>query len=273
MIGAKVIADSISSEGHRLTTMEIILPRCILPELLTHRAFSRNVASNRAIPTRKLIEQVRENPFVPIFGRNQPGMQNSEEPLSLPQKRELAEWWSAEAFNACDLAERLSAVGVHKQQINRLLEPFSYTTALVSATDWGNFLKQRMHPSAEPHMQVVASCVDGTLVSSEPVERTFHAPYVRPCDPKLVSIARCARVSYLNHGGTVDVMKDLELVRKLAFADPPHLSPFEHVAVARPGQHANFTGWSQCRSTFERYPDEFRSLIDRVIADYESNSD
>ena len=42
------------------------MPRIILAEFNTHRLFSRNSASSRAIPFKKMVQSVLENPFIPI---------------------------------------------------------------------------------------------------------------------------------------------------------------------------------------------------------------
>jgi hypothetical protein len=79
MYDVKVLADSIyglsSGQTARITTMQVTFPRFILAEINTHRAFSRNSASSRAIPTEKIIEQVVTNPFIPeTFNRRVKGM-------------------------------------------------------------------------------------------------------------------------------------------------------------------------------------------------------
>ena len=64
-ISAKVVEDSISEAGKRITTLQLRMPKFILAEFNTHRVFSRSTASSRAIPTAKLIEMVRTNPLIP----------------------------------------------------------------------------------------------------------------------------------------------------------------------------------------------------------------
>ena len=80
MINAKIVADSMSPEGVRLTTLQLRYPRFILAEFNTHRVFSRNSSSSRAIPVKKMLEQVQTDPAMPVWwGKNQPGMQAREE--------------------------------------------------------------------------------------------------------------------------------------------------------------------------------------------------
>lgn len=278
-ISAKVIADSVSSEGSRLTTMELRFHRFILAELNTHRKFSRNSASSRAVPIQKQIEQVRTDPAIPIeFGTRQPGMQAGP-PLEDQELDDALEYWLESAENACIAATRLDNLGVHKQVVNRLLEPYLWHTAIVSSTEWDNFFSQRLSPLAQPEFGELAQKMHEAITRSSPVERTYdmdnemdfwHLPYVSDEERAElgmkavhVSTARCARVSYLTHDGNVNVAKDLELYDKLTTANPPHYSPMEH--PARPLYHSdvtstitfdewsetNFDGWMQWRQVQE----------------------
>lgn len=262
-IYAKVIADSINSMGDRLTTLECRFHRFILPEVNTHRAFSRNSASSRAIPSKKLIEQVRTNPACPLeFGRNQPGMQATD--VLNPSESGTANLrWTKMANAAADNAEALYEMGIHKQVVNRILEPYMWHTAIISSTTagWLNFLDQRDSPLAQPEIRELALCIKFALCNSAPVlllEGEWHLPYLTDEEVELygdapggrkISVARCARVSYLTHDGKRDLGKDLDLYEKLVNADPPHWSPLEHVATPtddyRP--QGNFNGWEQLR--------------------------
>lgn len=260
---AKVVLDSISPNGDRLTTMEVKLHRFVLAELNTHRAFSRNSASSRAIPIKKQIERVMDDPAMPIeWGSNRPGMQAGE-----PFSGEFAEiarrMWIQAREDAVFHAEQLEAFGLHKQLVNRLLEPFMWHTVIISSTEWGNFWRQRcthLSPLAQPEMRAAADAMFLAYMSSLP-ERLewgeWHMPYLsdqeRWCwSPDIlqrVSAARCARVSYLTHDGKRDMNEDLALYEKLISATPRHASPLEHVATpAHEGSIPNnFTGWAQLR--------------------------
>lgn len=74
----RVVADSAYMHNgvlYRLTTMVVKLPRIVLAELNTHRVFSRNSASSRAIPTRKQLRALVRAAFVPSsFGTAVGGM-------------------------------------------------------------------------------------------------------------------------------------------------------------------------------------------------------
>ena len=258
---ARVVADSISPEGDRLTTMEVTFHRFVLAEFNTHRAFSRNSASSRAIPAKKMLAKVSEFPAIPLsWPEEQSGMQGGEELTG--DVRELVEldWLEAHAV-ACEMAEKLIKRNLHKSVVNRLLEPFMWQTVIVSSTDYENFFGQRCSSLAQPEIRAVAELMQEAYKSSTPVDLNygeFHTPYVDksefPYDEIdlsiAVSVARCARVSYLTHDGTKSLSADLALYARLITADPPHWSPTEHVATPLVFGHekvGNFTGWMQWR--------------------------
>ena len=213
---AKVLADSRSPTGYRLTTLEATFPRFVLAEFNTHRVFSRNSASSRAIPIAKQLRRVLEDPYVPIeFGSNQPGMQAG--PALAGGKRDAAEreWLSArdDAVRRVlglvtdpgvvaadeDLLQVLQRVedlireraqpaewlNVHKQVANRLLEPFMWHTVIVTATEWQNFWNLRCHPDAQPEIRRLAEEMHAAVEASDPAELDldeWHLPLVRPED-------------------------------------------------------------------------------------------
>lgn len=257
MITAKIIADSIAN-GIRLTTMELKFHRFILPEFNTHRQFSRNASSSRAIPVEKMLEQVQEAPAMPIhWGHNQPGMQAREE----TNARVVMDWdyyndceyigtreeaWIEASKNAVAKARAFNRAGYHKQIVNRLLEPFQYIKVIVTATEWDNFFKLRLHEDAQPEMMVLAEHMQAAMDNSVPAalqHGEWHLPYIGdlaygddewyPFTTEQAikcSVARCARVSYLNHDNSnPSIEKDIDLYNKLLEAG--HMSPFEHQAT------------------------------------------
>jgi hypothetical protein len=254
----RVDADSISPTGIRLTTMIVTFPRFILAEFNTHRVFSRNAASSRAIPTWKRIEAVKEHPFVPDPAANQPGMQAGR-PLDEGDIADFRRQWLLARVYALASAESMTKLNVHKQWANRLLEPFSWVTVIVSSTDWKNFFAQRCHPDAQPEFQKIACMMRDALEASTPRPVDFgawHVPMISDDDRaiygqqylRLMSAGRCARVSYLNHEGQSDPSADIKLAEKLLAAKPPHASPFEHQATPLAQQtRGNFRGWRQFR--------------------------
>jgi hypothetical protein len=276
-LSARVLLDSISPAGVRLTTMEATFHRFILPEFNTHRAFSRNAASSRAIPIRKVIAAVRSDPALPIFwGKNQSGMAAREElaPPALERAREL---WQRALDNALESAERLADpdINLHKQLVNRILEPFAWITAIVSATEWANFFTQRCHPDAQPEIHALAELMLAAYRASTPREvgrGDWHLPLILPDERSLdtatlrkLSVARCARVSYLTHDNVRDIGKDLKLYDRLMLGGANgHWSPTEHVATPLDDPRetcANFRGWRQFRKLFSSenaatFPDE-----------------
>ena len=265
MIYAKVIADSISNvHGNRLTTLEVNMHRFVLSELNTHRAMSRNSASSRAIPVRKMIDMVRSNPAIPIeFGSAKKGMQAGP-PIEGKDANTARGIWVDASECACFHAEELLTLGVHKQVINRILEPFLWHRAIISATEWDNFFHQRRSPLAQPEIRALADAIHEAIAASRPTTAYFlewHMPYITEEDreklsldnARKVSAARCARVSYLNHEGKSDTKADIALFDKLSTANPPHWSPLEHVACPySPATERNFNGWTQLRWFYEQ---------------------
>ncbi len=277
MIKAEIILDSIAPSGKRLTTFVLTYPRFIHSEFMTHRAFSRNASSSRAIPVNKQIEMIEKNPVVPIaFTKNQKGMQGGE--ALVGEEAEQAEFYWLEAMKqAVHQARKLSSMGVHKQYANRILEPWAHITVVCTATDFANFFALRIHPAAQPEIQALASAMYDEYENSNPQKLEvgdWHLPFIVEGDfsensemfAKINgmtmdelnlkrSVARCARVSYLNHDGSnVTIQQDLELYDRLVGATPIHASPAEHQAVAASDpdlRSGNFNGWVQYRQTLK----------------------
>lgn len=260
-ITARVLADSISYDRDRLTTLEVTANRFILAEINTHRRFSRNSASSRAIPLKKQLERVRTDLAYPIsFPAEQPGMQGGAE-LEGADSEAARDWWRSASQSAAWWAARGGQLGIHKSVVNRVLEPFIWHTVIISSTEWENFFRQRCSPLAQPEFRMLAECMRAAILSSDPVlvsPGEWHLPLIDAEDwvwasnnidtLTRISAARCARVSYLTHDGVRDQNLDLELFDKLVEAEPPHASPLEHVATPTtmdvPG---NFYGWRQLR--------------------------
>ena len=271
----KIILDSVSPDGARLTTLTAKYPRFIHAEMLTHRVFSRNTSSSRAIPMAKLRQQVINDPVIPIhWGRNQPGMQASGE-IGQIERHDAYRAWIAASAQAIATHRKMEDLGLHKQVANRVLEPFLWTTCLISSTTWDNFLTLRRDKDAQPEMQKIATMIGDALETSKPVKRTLHLPFLvtedreqiamdlfgaqffsrsdtPKTDPgtvaKQISAARCARVSYLNHEGVRDIDRDLDFAGRLI--SNRHWSALEHPATAQPGQQGNFVGWKSYRKEF-----------------------
>lgn len=268
IITAKVVEDSIAENGVRLTTMQLTYPRFIHAEFMTHRVFSRNASSSRAIPVAKMIEQVRTNPAMPIhWGKNQPGMQASTE-MEGQELETMMRAWQQAAREAAATAEFMEKRGLHKQVANRILEPFQYMHVIVTATEWENFFELRAHPDAQPEIHALAIVMKHAMEQSTPRylrDGDWHLPYVRLVERAQyhgeielllkLSGARCARVSYLTHDGQEpEVAKDVGLYERLVGSRPLHASPIEHQATPMDSADhwsGNFRGWMQHRKILE----------------------
>ncbi len=169
--------------------------------------------------------------------------------------------WLGARDAAIEHARRLLELKVHKQEVNRVLEPYLWHTVIVTATEWENFFTLRCAPSAQPEIRAAARSMREALFASSPrvvADGEWHLPLVQDDERSLdlesrkkISAARCARVSYLTHEGKREIERDLELHDRLK--SDRHLSPFEHVATPAPdaGFHANFRGWLQMRREIE----------------------
>lgn len=239
---ARVVADSISLQGYRVTTIEAVMHRFVLAELNTHRVFSRNSASSRAIPLSRQLARVGSDPAIPVsWPEEQKGMQGGEE-LSGHSAEEAIEVWHEASLAAAGYARNLGEIGVHKSVANRLLEPFMSHTVVITATAWDNFFGLRCNPMAQPEIRVVAEAMLKVYNESVPETLTagqWHLPYVQddektelPTDQLVrISSARSARVSYLTQNGERDREEDLNLYARLTTATPMHASPLEHVCT------------------------------------------
>lgn len=255
---ARIVADSVSEAGDRITTFEIEYPRFIHSELMTHRLFSRNAMSSRAVPIEKMIEQVRKNPAMPIhWGKNQAGMQSDIE-LNGEDYENAKYLWDLASKHAVDVASWMANhVDVHKQIVNRLLEPFQMMKTVLTATEFDNFFWLRCHSDAQPEIHELADCMFKAYSDNVPEllrEGEWHTPYVdHNYDPSgeypmayhmedeagnlvmltkedalKVSASCCAQVSYRVLDDSLD--KALMIYDKLVESKPVHASPFEHQA-------------------------------------------
>ena len=271
-ISAKVLADSISHDV-RLTTLELYYPRFIHAEFMTHRMFSRNASSSRAIPVTRMMKQVTSNPAMPIhWGKNQPGMQARKE-LDYDEISECYDAWMTATFEASRYTSVLYAIGAHKQIVNRITEPFQFIKVVCSATEWNNFFALRLHEDAQPEIYELARVMKEVMDSSQPKplqRREYHLPYITDeeradslytiSDLIECSVARCARVSYNNHDGSAcDVESDLKLHDLLRAHR--HMSPFEHVATPRDHAASNPKGGTHYDMQGNFWSGNFREFI------------
>lgn len=259
-----------SRNGHHgpvLSTLLLRYPRFIHAEFMTHRVFSRNAASSRAIPFEKQLSAMLADPAVPlVWGSNKPGMQAGAELGGSAREYAIQDWLQAmneAALRATSLHER----GAHKQIVNRVIEPFTHILTLVSATEWENFLELRDHEAAEPHMAMLARAIRHEL-DTAPVQNLlpgeWHLPFcagVREASPPVLalSVGRCASTSYKTvEGFDMTAERAKALHDQFVSSRPQHASPLEHVAKAdwpvagngwqHPSQHRNFVGFRQYRA-------------------------
>jgi thymidylate synthase ThyX len=200
MITAKILLDSINPVGNRITSWILTYPRFIHAEFMTHRVFSRNASSSRAIPVKKMLEDVKNNPAMPVFwGKNQSGMQAKEELdntekyaevrkdlpygeglLIITKKQEAKREWLLARDEMVTRVEKLNEIGLHKQIANRLLEPWMNITVIATATDHENFFALRAHADTQPEFQDLAYKMLDIYQLSEPKklkEGEWHIPF------------------------------------------------------------------------------------------------
>lgn len=177
----KTLAHSISPTGDELVTQEWCYPRKIHSEGLTHRVLSRNSASSRAIPVEKMLSRIEEDPVIPIWwGANQAGMQAFAE---VEDKEAAKHWWLEGAAFAVAHARRGQALGLHKQIVNRVTEPYMWITVIYSFTTCSNLYGLRVHKDAEPHFQKIARMSKEAYEESRPravelKEGQWHLPLI-----------------------------------------------------------------------------------------------
>lgn len=257
-IVARVVAYSTNPSGNNIITFELEYPRFIHGEFMTHRLFSRNAMSSRAVPIEKMIEQVRNNPAKPIhWGKNQPGMQAKEEQNTavldqVGEEFSVEDWWELAAEDAAASAEALSEAGYHKQIVNRLLEPFQVMKTVMTATEIDNFFYLRSHEDAQPEIKELSDCMQNAVEDCEPEllkEGEWHTPYVEHFrasdgdsileyhtnnlsvtveDALKISASCCAQVSFRACDDNID--KATRVYDRLVESKPVHASPFEHQA-------------------------------------------
>jgi len=266
---ANIVADSISPQGIRITTFHLRYWRAIHAELMTHRVFSRNARSSRAVPSKVLLT---EPIFIPVFGMNKTGMQSD---IVAPEELQM-KWrneWQDLAAICREYVERWSTEGMHKQHANRPLEWFGWIDVLVTSTYWENFWTLRISEYAQPEFDELAKLMKSAMDSSAPQllqSGQWHLPYIQFPERSSftvnellkLSTARCARLSYKPFDGNADYEAEVSRYEKLVVSSPVHASPAEHQATpdtcydsgrkimwGNPDLHGNFTGWIQHRKT------------------------
>lgn len=293
----EILADSVAdSVPHRLTTFRVKIPAIIQPQILRHRMFSFSVASTRAIPLKKQIEAVDNDPFIPIhWGKARGGMQADEE-LGELDRWKCSDWWRMACRDARATTRALDQIGLHKQVTARLLTPFAWVDMVMTGIwpAFANFFALRCHLKAQPEIRRIAAMMARAYRDSIPQKLEpgwWHLPYLTPEElidlrrvrledkylyPELLriqlasSVARCGRVSYGRHGqNQFDRVQEMDFYKKRRREGD--WSVFEHQArVPSEGEdiaifQGNLWGWIQCRQTLNPnvYTEFDFSILDR----------
>jgi len=268
----KVLADSVNTSGNRMVTLEIEYPRFILAEVNTHRMLSKNSSSSRAIPKNATVLTAEPSEW----GKNQPGMQAKEE---IEDKDSARDIWFKARDSAIKFRDELAELGVHKQILNRITEPWMLMKTVISGTEWSNFLYLRTHKDAQPEFRVLAEGIRDALNNSIPTKLLpgqWHLPYIDFIDGKYyssgveysleeardISVSCCAQVSYRKNDPSIEKARDI--IKRLVYSDPMHASPLEHQATPIEGFYGvshvdmnnnkwsgNLQGWVQYRKLLE----------------------
>jgi len=272
----EVILASASNTGSLpIYTIRMRYPRPIHGEIMTHRVFGRNARSSRAVPVLTMLNEVQNTPYVPWHWlKNKRGMQGTERLTPEEEQKAIQIWLTARDRAVESVIELFDPDGlnIHKQNPNRLLEPFSWIDTLITATQWQNFLWLRQHHAAEPHLQDLANLVADAMQYCTVQHLEFgewHLPYISEEEKRLyhtdvlkkLSAARCARISYKPFNGESSVVAELDRYNLLVTDERVHASPLEH--QASPDRydpdypntqqwealafHGNLTGWIQAR--------------------------
>ncbi len=270
---AKVVCDSLSSNGVRLTTFEICMPKCLVAEFNTHRMLCRNSASSRAVPTTSIIREVMTNPVYPISWRAQNiGMEAS---IILPnsQARMRETRWLRARDAVVTYAKQMLELpgGLDKQVLNRMLEPWMWTVVIATATEWENFFVLRDSTHSQPEFGYIATLMYDAYVKNTPLVRDYHFPYASDMPfseqeamslgvpdtgimysttaKMLESAAHIGRVSYYRQGRKFTAQENID--RALAFIRDKHWSPTEQTAISGTEKwYGPLYGWKPLRYFF-----------------------
>lgn len=297
---AILVADTADRSDGRLATMITRFPRRVLSEINTHRVFGRNSASSRARTLKLVIKSVMEDPFIPRFTKNAKGM--SGKFVTVEEQEQAERYWLrgrdravqtvmellmgerydenrnlddllAEYYEAYRSGDTAGMLSVHKQDANRVLEPYIWHESIITSSYWDNFFDLRTDLSAaDPSIYAIALLMQAVLEESTPVDSRIHLPFVSEADmltgdesldvarPTLMlSSTESAQVSYRDKASALKSTATTSLGERLLAMR--HLSPFEHVAYrtdasAVSGLSGDLSGnlspdWMQLRRIYE----------------------
>lgn len=267
----KVIEHSISPDGVEACTIQTRYWRPIHAEVMTHRKFGRNARSSRAVPVAKLLKEPIIEPM--FYGANQSGMTSGEKLGGWRYLLARGTWLSLAAVTK--LAVRiLNFAGLHKQWANRPLEWFGSIDVLITSTSWKNFDTLRISGFAQPELHHLANLMKEARLASTPkmlLPGEWHLPYVTDEERrnmsleecKVLSVARCARLTYKPFDGGDSYVDERKRYERLVVSQPVHASPAEHQLTPdmkfdgnwmNPRLHGNTEGYIQLRKLL---PNEF----------------
>lgn len=257
-----ILYSECEATNKKIATFVLKVPKFVMPHINSHRTLSRNSASSRAVPARKMRERVLKTPYIPIyFGQNKSGMQSGQ-PLNGFKLFIANKVWLWSRYVPVILHFVGEKIKLHKEVLNRIIEPWVMTEVVLTATEWSNFIKLRNNTDAQPDIQTVAKKINELLNNTKPAilkVGEWHLPFINHEEKdfnielkKKISSARCARVSYFLFNGKIsDVESDKNICDRLVTSG--HWSPLEHVAQASENleRSGNFVGWKQYRKEFQ----------------------
>lgn len=259
----KVVSHSINENLYKKEPKEIITfhlqyPRLIHQELLTHKMFSRNSSSSRAIPVSTMLKQIWSNPATPIYwGSNKSGMQAGKE-LSGIRLWLAKNLWNLSAKSATTFCYLLGKAGLHKQHANRPGDNYQIINTVLTATEYENWYWLRDHDDAQPEIKDLAQTMKLAASMSKPVSLKigeWHLPFVKCTrlddgvmhyfdgegkeitlrEALKISAACCASISYRKTDATLQAAE--RIWDKLVTSQPVHGSPTEHQATPMCSEH------------------------------------
>lgn len=274
---AIIVCDSLNANNERLVTMIARFPRCILAEINTHRVFSRNSASSRARSVKTTISSVMNDPYIPLFSRNHKGMGGAlmtdpnkikeatrlwlkardnavenelrllvgdKDNIKAENWEQIVDYYYTNIYNSEGLSDQ-TALSVHKQNANRLIEPFMWHEALITSSYWTNFYNLRISEFAQPEIHAIATLMRAAMDASTPKTRPMHIPFVADNTVNVENLfnfswdelktilmnsaAECCRISYKDRSTMQNRQDNTALATRLLHDG--HMSPLEHQAI------------------------------------------
>lgn len=278
MISAKIVADSVGETSKaRITTFELVMPKCLIAQFNKHTLIRNSAESSRARPTQQILEQIQMDPYLPSqWHYRKRGMQPAD-PMSTGDAGKMSSLEAALRRNVLEIVQEMEKLKASKEDINRYLEPWMYATVVATATDWDNYWKLRLGEDAQGAHRQLAGLMYAAYNSSVPITRIpvcgfhptpgscsfpWHLPYVteeerNTINPILLpqlSAARCGRASYGRAGEAKTLEEDVE--RCQSFVRDGHWTPLEGPARLTKSGGARFGAYRAWMSLRKHYAGE-----------------